>query len=56
MIEDTLFIRTGMETLHLDAAFALLKLHDDPEYKGMFKDYKDAYEAMVRDAKQRGLV
>ena len=40
MIEDTLFIRTGMEMVHLDAAFSNLKLHDDPEYKAMFKDYE----------------
>ena len=40
MIEDTLFIRTGMEMTHLDAAFTKLGLHEDPEYKAMFKDYE----------------
>lgn len=56
MIQDTLFIRTGMETTHLDAAFTKLKLHEDPEYKAMHKDYTEAYRAMERDAKQRGLI
>jgi len=40
MIEDTLFIRTGMEMTHLDAAFSNLKLHEDPEYLAMHKDYE----------------
>jgi hypothetical protein len=41
MLEDKIYLRTGIELEHLDIVWGMLKLDDDPEYKQMLKEFDE---------------
>ena len=54
MLQDTLFMRTGVDTDSLEIVFTLQKLHEDPEFKEMIEQGKMAYQKIQEEAKERG--
>ena len=53
MLQDKLFMRTGIEVDQLDIIWHKLKLDNDPEYLKMMKEFDEAVTAISRDAEQR---
>ncbi len=53
-MKDQLFMRTGVDTESLDVVLSLLKLHDDPDFINMKKEFDDAFKIIQQDAKERG--
>jgi|DEB0MinimDraft_12_1074336.scaffolds.fasta_scaffold263771_1 hypothetical protein len=50
MLNDKLFLRTGIETEYLDIAWGLLKLDDEPETKEMYREFEQAMELVKKEA------
>jgi len=42
MLDDKVYMRTGVEHDYLDIIFANLKMDDDPEWKDMLRDFNQA--------------
>lgn len=53
MLEDKIFMRTGIELEHLDIVWGLLKLENDPEYKEMIKEFDEQEKLIIKEAKKR---
>ena len=53
MLNDKLFMRTGIEMDHLDIAFGVLKLETDEEYLTMLKEFDEAVALIHKNAKER---
>ena len=54
MLEDTFVTRTGLEKDQLDLVFAYQKLHENPDFQGMKKDYESTIAMITKDAEERG--
>jgi len=44
MLNDKLFLRTGIESEYLDIVWTLQKLDEDPEYKKMCVEFQQAMD------------
>ena len=53
MLNDKLFLRTGIEMDHLDIVFGMLKLDTDNDYKDMLSEFDQAVALIHKDAKER---
>ena len=53
MLDDKLFMRTGVEHEHLDIIWANLQMDNDPEWKDMQRDFDQAVKLIQKDGQER---
>lgn len=51
MIEDKLFMRTGLQQTQYQILFSELDIGSDPEFQSMHKDFQSAIDALVAASK-----
>jgi len=53
MLNDKLFLRTGIEVDQLDIVWGMLKLDTDPDYLEMIKEFEETIALIHKEAKAR---